>query len=321
MPRWVRHVRRLVILLGVAAVVSATAPAAEPPAVPIARGVEVGGVEVGGMTSEPARRLLREHFAKPLRFSYAGERWQVRPERLSSAAVDDALSEALRAGPREKVRLRVRVRPRAVTRYVSSLARKYYRQPEDARLAGLAGLAPAFTPAKPGRRLVQRPVVEAIWHELKTGARYEIVLNTKPIPPKVTPANFGPVIVIRRASNGLGLYSGPTLVRSFGVATGTSEYPTPLGTFAIIDMQRDPWWRPPPSDWAKDAKPIPPGPGNPLGTRWMGISSPAVGIHGTPDAASIGYSASHGCIRMKIPEAEYLFTQVRIGTPVIIVDA
>jgi lipoprotein-anchoring transpeptidase ErfK/SrfK len=51
----------------------------------------------------------------------------------------------------------------------------------------------------------------------------------------------------------------------------------------------------------------------------MGISSPAVGIHGTPDAASLGYSASHGCIRMAIPSAEWLFEHVAVGTPVIIV--
>ena len=68
-------------------------------------------------------------------------------------------------------------------------------------------------------------------------------------------------------------------------------------------------------------QPIPPGPGNPLGTRWMGISSPYVGIHGTPDAASIGYSASHGCIRMLIPQVEWLFEQVEVGTPVFIVRA
>ena len=321
MPRWFRHVRRFVTFAAVAAVASATAPAAEPPAVQIARGVTVGGVEVGGMTSEPARRLLREHFAKPLRFSFGKERWRVRPERFGSAGVDEALSEALRAGPREEVRLRVRVRARAVKRYVGSLARRFHRDPQDARLAGLVNLAPAFTAAKPGREVVTKPVLESIWHELKTGRRNEIALRSKPIAPKITPANFGPVVVIRRASNQLSLYSGPTLVGSFGVATGTAQYPTPIGTFSIIDMQRDPWWRPPPSDWAKDADPIPPGPGNPLGTRWMGISSPAVGIHGTPDAASIGYSASHGCIRMKIPEAEYLFTQVRIGTPVVIVDA
>ena len=61
------------------------------------------------------------------------------------------------------------------------------------------------------------------------------------------------------------------------------------------------------------------GPGNPLGTRWMGISSPGVGIHGTPDDGSIGYSLSHGCIRMHISQAEWLFDRVEVGTPVFIV--
>ena len=65
------------------------------------------------------------------------------------------------------------------------------------------------------------------------------------------------------------------LRRTFGVATGQSQYPTPLGRFHIVVKWRNPWWYPPASDWAKDAKPIPPGPGNPLGTRWMGISAPA----------------------------------------------
>ena len=68
----------------------------------------------------------------------------------------------------------------------------------------------------------------------------------------------------------------------------------------------------------KGEKPVPPGPGNPLGTRWMGLDAAGVGLHGTPDAASIGYSASHGCIRMRIPDAEWLFTQVSVGTPVYI---
>ena len=51
------------------------------------------------------------------------------------------------------------------------------------------------------------------------------------------------------------------------------------------------------------------------------MDSPGVGIHGTPDAASIGYSASHGCIRMLISEATWLFDHVRIGTSVLIVPA
>jgi lipoprotein-anchoring transpeptidase ErfK/SrfK len=122
-----------------------------------------------------------------------------------------------------------------------------------------------------------------------------------------------------RESKRLLLFSDVKLIREFGVATGQAAYPTPLGTYEIATMQRDPWWYPPPSPWAKNADPVPPGPGNPLGTRWMGLSAPYIGIHGTPDAASIGYSASHGCIRMRIPDAEWLFQRVDVGTPVFII--
>ena len=128
-------------------------------------------------------------------------------------------------------------------------------------------------------------------------------------------------MVIRRGSNRLTLYTGMRLKRNFRVATGSSSYPTPLGRFRVISMWKNPWWYPPDSDWAEGQEPIPPGPGNPLGTRWMGISSPGVGIHGTPDPASLGYSVSHGCIRMAIPEAEWLFTQLRVGATVFIVAA
>jgi lipoprotein-anchoring transpeptidase ErfK/SrfK len=83
-------------------------------------------------------------------------------------------------------------------------------------------------------------------------------------------------------------------------------------------MQKNPWWYPPDSDWAKDAEPVPPGPSNPLGTRWMGLDREDVGIHGTPDSGSLGGFASHGCIRMYIPSAEKLYSLVDVGTPVII---
>ena len=92
--------------------------------------------------------------------------------------------------------------------------------------------------------------------------------------------------------------------------------PAPIGRFSIVTMQRNPWWYPPTSDWAEGLEPVPPGPGNPLGTRWMGLSAPLVGIHGTPDAASIGYSASHGCIRMRVADVIDLYPRVPLGTPV-----
>ena len=140
------------------------------------------------------------------------------------------------------------------------------------------------------------------------------------IAPETTEETIGKAIVIRRGSNRLYLYNGSKLKRIFNVATGASSYPTPVGRFEIVNMQRHPWWYPPQdSEWAKGAEPVPPGPGNPLGTRWMGLSAPLVGIHGTPNAASIGYSASHGCIRMIISQAEWLFERVEVGTPVFIV--
>ena len=77
-------------------------------------------------------------------------------------------------------------------------------------------------------------------------------------------------------------------------------------------------WLTPAWAGASSREPVPPGPGNPQGTRRMGLDDYGVGIHGTPNAASLGYSASHGCIRMAIPSAEWLFERVRIGTPVVI---
>jgi lipoprotein-anchoring transpeptidase ErfK/SrfK len=104
------------------------------------------------------------------------------------------------------------------------------------------------------------------------------------------------------------------------VAVGQAIYPTPSGVFRIKDKQMNPWWYPPTYDlWAKGLKPVPPGPGNPLGTRWMGLTAPGVGIHGTDADTSIGYSLSHGCVRMHVPDAEWLFERVHVGTPVVIV--
>jgi lipoprotein-anchoring transpeptidase ErfK/SrfK len=152
----------------------------------------------------------------------------------------------------------------------------------------------------------------------RDGTRTPLRLTTKSVSAKHTVANFGPAIVITRGANTLKLYDGHKLVRTFRVATGQAIYPTPAGVWHIVDMQRNPWWRPPNSPWARGLQPIPPGPGNPLGTRWMGLDAAGVGIHGTDAPSSIGYSVSHGCIRMQVPDAEWLFQHVRLGTPVVI---
>ncbi len=126
-------------------------------------------------------------------------------------------------------------------------------------------------------------------------------------------------IVIDRSDCTLTLYDENGVVKTYGCAVGMEEYPTPLGSFQIISKIYHPAWSPPPSPWAEKLEPVPPGVGNPLGTRWMGLTAPYVGIHGTYEDWSIGLWASHGCIRMHIPDVEELFEMVAIGTPVDIV--
>lgn len=125
-------------------------------------------------------------------------------------------------------------------------------------------------------------------------------------------------IIIDESSHSLTLIRPGQASVVFGVAVGQSAYPTPTGHFHVISKVVDPTWTPPDSPWAQGELPVPPGPDNPLGTRWMGLDSPGVGIHGTNDPSSIGYSVSHGCIRMQIPDVERLFEMVYVGTSVTI---
>ncbi len=307
----------LAVTLGIAAPDAARKP------VVIAQGVTVAGVKVGGLTSEPARTRVEKAFGRPLPLHYGDKKWRISPRYLgTSASVDNAVAKALRAPPRGRVALKVSETQARIRRYVRRLDRLFSREPINSTVVGVAGGHPAFSEATPGLAVDQEQMTRAIAYMLRTNRRLPIPLLTESVPPEVTPENYGPVVIIFRDSKRLTLFNGPSPVRSFQVATGQAQYPTPVGNFSIATMQRDPWWIPPPeSEWAKDAKPIPPGPGNPLGTRWMGLTAPLVGIHGTPDAASIGYSASHGCIRMRVPEAEALFNEVDVGTPVLIVSA
>jgi len=106
------------------------------------------------------------------------------------------------------------------------------------------------------------------------------------------------------------------IIKKYPIACGSPYYPTPPGEYFVREKIYYPAWYPPNSPWARGAKPVPPGPGNPLGTRWIGLNANIVGIHGTPSSWSIGSASSHGCIRMHISDVEELFEMVNIGTPV-----
>jgi lipoprotein-anchoring transpeptidase ErfK/SrfK len=312
--------RRVAFVFLVAlAAAGAVAEAASPPPKRIAPWIKVEGVKVGGLNPHIAYRRVTAAYAKPLRFALGQKRWARSPTSLGAVAdVEGAITQALDARAGEAVSIGVRVDPEVVRGYVRSLDRRHRREPVDAALTGLVGGRPSISQERTGQEVRRGWMTRAIVNRLNSTVRRPLPLALRELKPTVKKAEFGPIIVIQRGANALTLYNGEQTVRSFGVATGSAEYPSPAGTWSIVDKQRHPWWRPPDSDWAKDAKPIPPGPGNPLGTRWMGLSAAAVGIHGTPDPASIGYSASHGCIRMHVPEAEWLFEQVSIGTPVVI---
>jgi hypothetical protein len=306
----------LLALVGAGAV----AEAASPPPKRIAPGVRIEGVRVGSVNPYIAYRRVTTAYGRPLRFALGKERWARTPSSLGAVAdFDGAVAQALEARAGEAVSIGIRLDPKRIRSYVKSLDRRYRREPVDAQLTGLVALRPSISAEQTGREVRRGWMTRAIVSRLNSTVRRPLPLPFRELEPTVKKAEFGPVIVIQRGANVLTLFNGESTVRTFGVATGSAQYPSPAGTWSIVTMQRNPWWRPPASDWAKDAKPIPPGPGNPLGTRWMGLSAAAVGIHGTPDPASIGYSASHGCIRMHVPEAEWLFEQVGIGTPVVIV--
>ena len=280
----------------------------------------VGGVPVGGLSPTDARAAILESFATPLPLEFGTLSLALDPRQLAAPNIRAALVRALSTPPGGSVKLVVVVRPKRIHAYIATVARRIDRAAADTRLF-LRHLKPYLSKDRPGRELVRVDAERAITRALERGARDPVALRAKDVAPAVTRRNFGPVIVIHRGSNRLFLYNGMRYWREFPVATGQTIYPTPLGRFQIVVKWKNPWWYPPPDPWAAGEKPTPPGPDNPLGPRWMGLSAPGVGIHGTNNESSIGYSVSHGCIRMHVVDAEWLFDHVDIGTTVYIVAA
>jgi lipoprotein-anchoring transpeptidase ErfK/SrfK len=291
------------------------------PAQVVPTGVTIAGVQVGDLPAEEAVTAVQEAFAQPVVLHYRTTTISIAPALLGlRVSADTAVARALAVAPGTTLALRAGYDKPLVKKFVARIAKRFDRKPVSSRLL-FRRERPFVTKPVIGRTLDQRGAVRAVTDQLVHGTRSTIAVEAKLRRPRVTPKTIGPVIVIRRGSNLLTLFDGMKVVRRFKVATGQNIYPTPLGRFQIVVKWKNPWWYPPASPWAQGLKPVPPGPDNPLGTRWMGISSPGVGIHGTDEPASIGYSLSHGCIRMLVPQAEWLFEHVNVGTPVYIVAA
>jgi lipoprotein-anchoring transpeptidase ErfK/SrfK len=113
-------------------------------------------------------------------------------------------------------------------------------------------------------------------------------------------------IVVSIPDRKLAVIENDRVVRIFETAVGAPNSPSPTGTFRIINSIEHP-------TWYTKGRTVPPGPANPLGTRWLGLSAKGYGIHGTSAPSSIGKNASHGCIRMRNHDVEQLFKMVQVG--------
>ena len=116
------------------------------------------------------------------------------------------------------------------------------------------------------------------------------------------------------------LFSEGRVAGAWPVAVGRASWPTPLGPFTVRSREQDKTWYVPVSiqeEMRREGKPVltqvPPGPDNPLGRHWLGLSLPGIGIHGTNAPASVYGFRSHGCIRMHPDDVAELFARTRVG--------
>jgi lipoprotein-anchoring transpeptidase ErfK/SrfK len=305
----------------------------------ILAGVTVAGIDVGGMTRDEAVAAVKATTEPKLRrgvFVVAGgKRWPVTPAGLGrGAGVEEAVDKAV-AGPElssfkdfwhrltnKPVALSVDVAmaedKAKVTRFVRALAPKLAVAPTNAAIRLVDGKV-VKQRAKDGRALDVEASARALAKGLRGNAR-KVKLVTRPVDPKVTNDKLGKTITINLSTNRLTFYDGLKVRKVYPVATGQPSFPTPQGTWEVVYKRMHPTWtNPAPDGWGADMpKSIPPGPGNPLGTRAMSLNASGILIHGTYASYSIGSYASHGCIRMLLSDVEALYPQVPEGTPVLI---
>jgi lipoprotein-anchoring transpeptidase ErfK/SrfK len=313
----------------VASLAFGTVAVAEPGTQTIAPGVKIDGLAVEGMTAAEAKAAVLQQRVAPRRKRFVARfnrlRFPVYPVRLGyTADVDYAVQASLLFGARRAVpeggvniRMRQRVNKKKLRAFLGAKARRGVLSPRDASLRITSkGFKP--TKARFGRALNIRKAEAKIQRLILAPKRPRAVamLPTKRLKPAVTSAGTG--VLVNRNTFKLQFFKGGK-VRTFPIAVGQIGFSTPSGRWSIVTKQRNPWWHPPPSPWAADSDPVPPGPGNPLGTRWMGLNASFIGIHGTPSSGSLGSRASHGCIRMNIGDAEWMFDRVDVGTPVLVI--
>jgi len=293
-----------------------------PAPVPVAApGSFVAGVDVSGLDQAAALAKVNAAFAEKIVIRVGERVFKVAGEGLGATyATDAAVAEAMARPNGGNTPVTVKYRASLVTQAAERIQRLADDKGREAQW--VIKPKPAITRPKPGMTVskvrIERQIVRALEQPLLRPEQEALPLVE--VDTDATLAKLGYVVTVSKGERILRLWAPvkgkARVVRQYRIAVGAPSYPTPSGTFEIVTMQKNPWWYPPASDWAKGQDPVPPGPANPLGTRWMGLDRDDIGIHGTPDSGSIGGYASHGCIRMLIHQAEALFAKVGVGTPV-----
>jgi lipoprotein-anchoring transpeptidase ErfK/SrfK len=311
----------------------------------IAPGITVGNVEVGGLTAEQAEGKLRQDLLGALETPVVASRgkrsWRLGPAESKVAVdIDGSVAAALSKSNDDNFLVRAfrkvsgssldaSVEPAvtysrsAVKRFTARVTKAVDRPATDASLAfTVSAVEPV--PSKNGVAVKRGRLKADVTRSLSTpGASHSVAVAVRKLKPKVTTkqlaSKYPVVITVDRSNFRLTLFKDLKAVKSYPIAVGQAGLETPAGLYSIQSKQVDPSWYVPNSDWAGDlaGTVVPPGPSNPLRARWMGITAGA-GIHGTSEPASLGSAASHGCVRMAVPDVIDLYDRVEVGTPVFI---
>lgn len=293
--------------------------------------VYCSGVNLKGSSETSVAAFIRSHVGARvprLPVVAAGKGFSFDPKGSLSVDVTAMVATAVDATSDTTLTPRAKADWNKIRVWVGTVATKANRSPVNAhyyvtkrRLLGVAKQVDgAQIYVKDATNLIAKTIV---W-EAETGGRPRRGVNLpfKAIGCKITTKQgLGKAILVRRAKTHLWLYSGSKVQFSVDCAVGQPRYPTPLGTWKIIDKNPAPSWNNPGSAWAVNMPShIPPGPSNPLGLRALYLNADGIRIHGTSNIGSIGTPASHGCIRVANGQIVKLYPLVPIGTTVYIID-
>jgi hypothetical protein len=309
----------------------------------IAKGVTAGGVDVGGLSATRARDVLQRSLGPKLGqgvvLRLGARHWTLPAANIDARlGVDRMVREALqrsRGGnflDRAVRDLRGKEVQAAVPMRIAHSRQKLYGfidvvareidKPAVSATINPNGYSLNVTSSDEGLSVQKRFLAARILRQLRDPASLHIAdIPTRTLRPHVSSSRlayqYQTFITIDRAHFTLRLWKNLHLARSYTIAVGRQGLETPAGLYEINDRQVNPSWHVPNSAWAGAlaGRVIPPGPDDPIKARWLGFYNGA-GIHGTDEISSLGTAASHGCIRMSIPDVEQLYPQVPLHTSI-----